>query len=361
MRRLSLSKSVAVVMLPLALLLSVACGKSHDAAATGLRGRDSGPGDPVPVEVATIGRGSIKAALRFSANLEAEIRVEVLSRAAGQVRHLAVEEGKVVKKGAVLLRLDSEEQSSVLDRVKIELAHAERLHEKQKRLHATGGLSEQEVETAEFEVKRLRIAKNDAARALRYTVVRAPVAGTVTQRMVKYGDFVNPNQPLFSITDFDSIVARVFVPEKEMGKLRAKLTARIITQATGELLREGVVDRVAPIVDPRSGTIKVTIAIPDTSGLKPGMFVDVELLTDEHADAVLLPRRALVYDNDVAYAFKLVGEGTVERVRVVAVLDNRDYIEPASGFAAGDKVVVAGQVGLRDKALVTPKANPEKD
>ncbi len=361
MRRPSLSKTFAVVALPLALLFMSACARGNDAAATGLGGHDGGASDPVPVEVETIGRGSIKAALRFSANLEAEIQVEVLSRAAGQVRRMAVEEGLVVKKGQVLLRLESEEQRSALDRVKIELAHAERLHDKQKRLYATGALSEQEVDTAEFEVKRLGIARNDAARALRYTVVRAPVAGTVTQRLVKYGDFVIPNQPLFSITDFDSIVARVFVPEKEMSKLRAKLPARILTQTTGELLREGSVERVAPIVDPRSGTIKVTIAIPDTKGLKPGMFVDVELLTDEHADVVLLPRRALVYDNDVAYAFKLVGEGSVERIRIVTVLDNRDYIEPATGFAAGDKVVVAGQVGLRDKALVTPKASPEKD
>ncbi len=339
---------------------SAGCGRGHDASANGLRSSDGGSGDPVPVEVVTVGRGPIREALRFSANLEAEVSVQVLSRAAGHVRSLLVEEGKVVKKGQVLLRLESEEQRSALARVTIELEHAERLYQKQKQLFQKGGISEQDVESGEFEVKRLRIAKNDAARALRYTVVKAPVGGTITQRLVNLGDFVNPSQPLFQIVDFDSIVARVFVPEKEMAKLRKDLSARIVAQATGEVLREGAVDRVAPVVDPKSGTIKVTIAIPDTEGLRPGMFVDVELETDEHPDAVLLPRRAVVYDNDVPYAFRLVDGNKVQRVQVESVLESRDHIEPAKGFAAGDKVVVAGQVGLRDKALVAPKLVTEK-
>jgi membrane fusion protein (multidrug efflux system) len=346
-------------LVPGAVLALVGCARGGDAAA-GLKLRDAGAGDPVPVEVVTLGRGTIKEALRFSTNLEAEVSVEVLSRAAGRVRDLQVEEGRLVKRGQVLVRLENDEQRSALDRVTIELEHAQRLFDKQKRLYDQGGVSEQEVETAEFELKRLRIAQNDAARALRYTVVDAPVGGTITQRLVDRGDFVNPNQPLFQIVDFDSIVARVYVPEKEMGKLRPDLTARLLAQATGELLREATVDRVAPVVDPKSGTIKVTLAIPKTAGLRPGMFVDVELLTDERTDAVLLPRRALVYDDDVPYAFRVVGD-RVERVRVVPALEGRDFLEPREGFSAGDQVVVAGQVGLRDRALVAPKPAPRQD
>jgi len=347
----------------LALAVSIsalsACGRSHGAQGGEFFGsKDSGVDDPVPVEFTTISAGPIEEALRFSANLEAEKHVQVLSRTMGLIRQLLVEEGDVVKLNQVLLRLESEEQRSALQRVEIDLELAERTLTKQRKMYKEGGLSEQSLETAEFEVKRLRIARADAARALRYTTVRAPIKGTITSRLVKRGDVVNPNQPLFDIIDFDSIVARVFVPEKEMHKLRPGLAVRVLAQASGERLHDGVVDLISPVVDPRSGTVKVTIKLPQTEGLKPGMFVDVELVTATHENAVLLPRRALVYDDDIPYAFKLVGDDRVERMRVDSALQSREFIEPATGFAAGDRVIVAGQVGLRDKALVAPKPAP---
>lgn len=357
-RRSATAWSSAVALAAL-ICAGSACGRSHGSSSGEIFGdKDGGPDDPVPVEYATIAAGPIEEALRFSANLEAEKHVQVLSRALGQIRQLRVEEGDHVKKNEVLLRLESEEQRSALERVGIDLELAERTLAKQRKMYKEGGLSEQALENAEFEVKRLRIARSDAARALRYTTVRAPIKGTITSRLVKQGDVVSPNQPLFDIIDFDSIVARVFVPEKDMDKLKVGLPVRVLAQASGERLHDGVVERIAPVVDPRSGTVKVTVDLPQTEGLKPGMFVDVELVTATHEKAVLLPRRALVYDDDIPYAFKLVGDDRVERVRVVTALQSRDSIEPAEGFAVGDRVIVAGQVGLRDKALVAPKPAP---
>jgi membrane fusion protein (multidrug efflux system) len=323
---------------------------------------DGGADDPVPVEVVTLESGEIEEVLRFSANLEAERQVEVLARTPGLVRQVLVEEGDNVAQGAVLLRLEQEEQQSQLARAANDLARAERELALQKQLRERGVTSEQMLETAEYERKRIALLRDDAARALRYTVVTAPIAGTITQRMVERGDNVTIQQPLFQVTDFDSLVARVYVPEKELVALRPGLEARITATATGDAQHRGVVDRIAPHVDARSGTVKVTIAVPRPKEgavrLFPGMFVDVALVTEKHAQAVLLPKRAIVYDNDIAYAFKLVGENRVERVRVEPVLESRFHIEPASGFAAGDRVVIAGQVGLKESALVAPQAAP---
>lgn len=329
--------------------------------------RDGGAGDPVPVEVVTLETGEIEEILRFSTNLEAERQVEVLARAPGLVRQVMVEEGDQVAAGAVLLQLERDEQASQLARAENDLANASRELEQQKLLRERGVTSDQALQVAEYERKRIALLRDDAARGLRYTVVRAPIAGTVTMRMVKRGDHVNVQQPLFQVTDFDSLVARVYVPEKEMAALRPGLRARITAPATGDARHEGVVDRIAPLVDPKSGTVKVTIAVPRPRaapgqtappgpGMFPGMFVDVALVTERHESALLLPKRALIYDNDIPYAFKLVGEDRVERVRVEAALESRFHIEPASGFAAGDRVVIAGQVGLKADALVAPQA-----
>lgn len=344
-------------------LAGTACSAPDPKAKAGA-GQDGGAGDPVPVEVVTLETGEIEAVLRFSANLEAERDVQVLARTPGLVRQVLVEEGDTVAQGAVLLRLEDEEQRSQLASAENDLARVSRELAQQKRLHERGVTSDQALQTAEHEHRRIELLRSDAARALRYTTVRAPIAGTVTQRLVKRGDHVSLQQPLFQVTDFDSLVARIYVPEKEMASLAPDQRARIIAPATGDAEHQGVVDRIAPMVDPRSGTVKVTIAVPrapgasDASaapGLFPGMFVDVSLVTERHDSAVLLPKRAIIYDNDIPYAFKLVGEDRVTRVRVEPALESRLHIEPAHGFAAGDRVVIAGQVGLKQDALVAPQ------
>lgn len=335
----------------ISLLLAGACTKSSGS--KGDDARDAGPAAAVPVEVAVLTTGPLENALRFSANLEAETQVQVLARTPGQVTKLLVEEGDTVKKNDILLRLEDAEQRSALKRAETELDQAKRVLAKQEELLTHGVVSDDAREQAQFDLRRLQIAFNDARRILQYTVVRATVSGTVTLRQVKLGDYVNPNQHLFDVTDFESIVAKVFVPEKEIASVKKGQVVRLFSPSLPDESREALVQRVSPVVDPRSGTAKVTIRIPDTKDLQPGAFVSVELVTAENPNAVLLPRKALVYDDDEPFAFKLIGVDRVAKVRVQPRLSGANHVEASAGFAAGDKVVVAGQVGLRDKALVS--------
>jgi membrane fusion protein, multidrug efflux system len=300
----------------------------------------------------------IEDTLRLSATLHAEMQVQVLSRTAGQVTARAVEEGDVVKAGAVLVRIEADEQSAAITRIDADLALARKNYERQQQLHRQGVVSAQSLENAQFEVERLELARRDASRSLGHTVVKAPIAGTVTQRLVKFGDLVVPNQPLYEIVQLDTLVADVFVPEKDIHRVKAGGVARLSAASSGQSLADGRVERIAPIVDPRSGTVKVTIDLPDDAALRPGMFVDVHLVVASDDDALLLPRQALVYDNDQPYAFKVVEGDRVERVAVEVDIEDRDFIKPAGGFSAGDRVVVAGQIGLKDGAQIEASAAP---
>ena len=339
-------------------VLVVACTGNKEKPSGGLKSGDESA--PVPVETVVLETGPIEDTLRFSATLRAETQIQILARAAGQVRARNVEEGDKIKAGEVLARIEASEQSSAVDRTDADLAQARRDLERETKANAQGLSSKQALERARFEVERLELARRDARRNLGYTVVRAPIAGTVTQRMVKYGDLVIPNQPMFEIVDFDSLVAEVFVPEKDVHTVTVGGVARLRSPSSGQELPGGKVLRIAPVVDARSGTVKVTLDLPDTEGLRPGMFVDIHLVVASEDDALLLPRRALVYDNDQPYAFKLVGDNKVERVKVSPAIEDRDFIKPASGFAPGDRVVVAGQIGLKDGAAVEP-VKPEDE
>lgn len=308
--------------------------------------------EAVPVEVAALERGEIEAVLRFSTNLEADSQVEVFSQAARQVRQLLVEEGARVSKGQVLLRLQDEEQRTTLAKVQSQLERAKREYERQKKMYASELISEQAFSQATYDVEQLELAKEEAERQLSYTEVRAPISGTVTRRLVGLGDHVVPNQHLFDLVDFNSIVARVHVPEKELARLRLGQPVRISAPALGGEAVEARVSLLSPVVDPKSGTIKATVKVPDHPGLRPGMYVDVTLVTTKEEDALLVPKRALVYDNDQIFLYRLKGENRVERLLVHPELEDKEFVKPQGGLSEGDKVVVAGQAGLKDGAVV---------
>ena len=202
---------------------------------------------------------------------------------------------------------------------------------------------------ANFEQRRIEI--EDAEREVGYTRVRATISGTITQRFVRQGDQVNPGTELFEIVDFNSLVARIYVPEQELGKLRPQQPARIHALAVRPEPFAARVDRVAPIVDARTGTVKVTVDIGGQPGLLPGLYVDVELVTAREEQALLVPKRAILYENDRVFVFR-IRDGRATRVELLPVMADVDFVRPLSGFAVGDTVVVAGQASLKDDALV---------
>ena len=323
-------------------------------------GEDENKEEAVPVEVVNLVTGQIESILRYSTNLEAENHVEVHAQAARQVVKLLVEEGDRVGRNQVLVRLMDDEQRNNLAMVRSELDKADREYERSQRLFRENLISEQQYNDATYEIDQLKIRVENAERELGYTEVRAPISGTITSRLVKPGDQITVGQHLFDIVDFDSIVARVYVPEKHLPELHEGLHARISSPSLGERTYQGRVERIAPVVDPRSGTVKLTVALGGQAGLRPGMYVDVDLVTASHKDVVLVPKQAVVYDNDRMFIYTLEAENRVRRVLLEAVLTDKNNIEPAEGLSAGDPIVIAGQTGLKDGTLVELPAPPEE-
>jgi membrane fusion protein, multidrug efflux system len=331
-------------------------------------GKKKGKGDeekeeqketPVPVEVVSLARGDIESILRSTTNLEAEHDVQVFSQAARLVTDLLVEEGDRVKRNQVLLRLQDDEQRSALAKVKSQYDKEAREYERQERLFEQDLIAEEIFNNATYELDQLRISMVDAERELGYTEVRAPIAGTITNRLVNIGDQITVGQRLFDMVDFDSIVARIYVPEKELARLRTGQSARLATQADKDFPYSGSVDRISPVVDPQTGTVKVTVALDGDQGLRPGMYVEVVLVTDTHSEALLVPKRSLVYDKDQTFVYKLGEERRVSRVPVQARLSDKEFVEPEGGLMEGDQIVIAGQAGLKDGSLVRLPGDPD--
>jgi len=358
-----MKKHIATLLLLTLALTMSACSRDDDSRtwAEGAPLDEERKEEAVPVDVVALERGTIESALRFSATLEAERDVRVFAEAQRRVVELRVEEGDAVRAGGLLIRLQDDAQKSALNKAEIELRQATREFDRQKSLFEQSLVSEQVFNDAALLFDQAEIAVEDAGRNLAYTEVRAPFSGIVTERMVNVGDYVTLNQPLFRVVDFDSIVARIYVPEKELPALVTGLDARLTAEAIGGVSFVGTVDRISPVVDPGTGTVKVTVATPRQEGLRPGMYVEVELVTAVHEDALLLPKRAVVYDNDQLFVFRL-GEGRrVERIKIERVLEDVESIEPGGEISDGDRIVVAGQASLKDGALVRLPGDPDPE
>jgi len=319
----------------------------------------------VLVKLAEVKRGMIESILERSAPLEAEAQVEVAARTSNPAIELLVEEGDTVDKDQVLLRLESDKQKNDHDQAKSQLDKEQVDFDRQESLYKDNLISEQEYRNAKFSLTQRRLAFEEARRQFEYTEVRAPIKGTITLRDVKVGDQVGSGRKIFEIIDFDSTVAIIHVPEQYLPKLRPDMEARLISNTLGDRVFAGYVKRISPIVEARAGTIKVTVGLKELGALRPGMWVDVELVLETKQDALLIPKKSIVYDNDQTFAYKLhIGTNGVKRVKrrlVLPLNTDKVNIEPSEGFEPGEKVVIAGQSGLKENSRVRELGDPDPD
>ena len=150
----------------------------------------------------------------------------------------------------------------------------------------------------------------------------------------------------------DTIEAELNVPEREIVRIRQGQSARVRIDALPDENFTGEVVRVAPEVDPTSGTFRVTVALANTEQrLKPGMFARIDVRIDARPNALLVPLAAVVTRRDRSSVFAVQGE-TAERRPVATGYFSDGNVEILHGVAEGEWVVTTGQEGLRDGVRV---------
>jgi membrane fusion protein (multidrug efflux system) len=302
----------------------------------------------IPVQVAPVKKGEISIYIMQTTTIEAMRQVDILAKVSGQVIKLPAEEGILVKTGDLLAKLEEDElrinfmQTQVaMETDKAMLARAKNMLEKDL-------IAEEAYETTRLQFESSNAAFEAARLQLEYTNIRAPFSGIVTARNIELGQRVNVNEALFILADFDPLRARIYVPEKDIGRIFVGQKAKITVEAQPGLEFSGVVQMVSPVVDPTSGTSKVTIDINDNRGkLKPGMFATVFITTDTHNEALIIEKKSLILesDRDQVYIYQ---EGKAHKVTLETGFNSGENLEVLSGLKEGDLVVIAGQDGLRE-------------
>ncbi len=345
-----MKKLYSILSLCLLLTLSgffISCGKDGEA-------KDKEQEDVVliPVEVSRVSTDDISALLTGTATLEAEEEAEVVAKTSEIVIEILVEEGMPVKKGQVLARLENKMLAIEVQQAQADINKLENDFNRNKELFGKNLISKEEFQNVRFQYEAQKALFDKAKLNLEYTSIKAPISGVIAARYIKNGNMVNLNQPVFKIVNFNPLIALLYVPEVDIHKIKPGQKAEISLDATNGTAYQGSVWRISPIVDPESGTVKVTVAVKDEYGaLKPGMFARVKIIYDTHENSLLIPKHAVLSEDGNETVF-VIKDSTAIRQIVETGYSNDRYFEIISGLSPGDQVVVVGQNGLKDSSKV---------
>lgn len=329
-------------------MLISGCGDEPNGGAT-KSGKSKGraAAKPIPVEVTLPELGMAASYYVTTATLAPSSDAQINSRTSGVVRQILREEGDDVKAGEILLLLEDDDQRLRLKQAKQKFASAEREFKRLSKMKTAGAVSPTEWETANNNFLTSKTDVELAELALSYTQIAAPFDGRVVWREVDLGAHVQSGNLLFRMMSINPLLVRVHVPANRIGKVAKGQVVDLNVDSAPEQL-QGVVDLVSPIVDPTTGTVKVTVKVEDyPSGVRPGDFTEIRMITDHRENAFLLPSVALIEERGQHYLFFAENDKAVrKKVSAGYIIGNKTEI--IDGVSSNDRIVVKGQRNLND-------------
>lgn len=302
----------------------------------------------IPVEVGAVIQGDIAAYLTGTATIEAEEETGVVAKVGGVVEEILVEEGETVSAGQVLAKLDDEKISVELAQARASLNRLESNYRRNKDLFAKQLVSTEVFQQSQYEYEQQKAAYELAELNLKYASIRTPISGVISERLIKLGNMILPNQSVFHVTGLNPLIAVLHVPEGQLRRLGEGLKAHLTVDAVENELFAGRIKRMSPVVDPGTGTVKVTIETRDDSGLlRPGMFARIKIIYDVHENIVKAPKDAIIAEDREASVF-VVQDSLAIRRNIIIGYTNTTHVEILEGLAAGDTVVTTGKGSLKD-------------
>ena len=316
----------------------------------------------IPVEASAATRSEVAATYSGTTTLEAAQEASVVAKVGGTVSEIYAEEGRVVRAGDALAKLDdadmryaAEQAQANYDKKQLEFSRSQTLYDRKL-------ISADAFDAVKYDLAALKATNDQAKLNLDRTVIRSPIDGVVAKRMIKVGNTLAIDAPVYVVTDFDPLLAVLYVPENALARLKPGQSASLSADALPGKNFTGKVARLSPVVDPQTGTFKVTVEVrPTGHQLAPGMFSRVSVTYDVHKNALTVPRAAIITE-DGESAVYVVKAGVAHRAAISLGYTEGDKVEITHGLADGDMVVTLGQNSLKDgtKVAVVNGQQPQK-
>ena len=275
------------------------------------------------------------------------VEPETWSRSTPLVRGRIVErcrcEGRTVKQGDLLARLDDKEALATLNDLRALEEFQHREFDRQAQLLARGVATSQAYQKAESDLARIRAQIAAQAQRLEYFKLVAPMDGIVLKEDGEVGDMVDPGTILYRIGLEKPLWVVAEVNEEDIPRVRVGQKALLRTDAFANQVLHGAVKQITPAGDPVAKTFRVRIGLPDDTPLRVGMSVESNIVSREKPDVLLVPANAVV--NNSLFA---VENGRARRRKVEVGIRGTGFVEIVNGVAEGELVASPATANIKD-------------
>ncbi len=326
----------------------------RDARPGGATKAPGGPpgGAPVAVEVAAVKPTRVQEDAVAIGTLRSNESVVVRPEISGRISAIDFVEGRPVEQGQLLVALDASVYAAEVQQAKANLALAETNFRRTTELEREKFVSPNAKDQA---LNALRVAQATLALAearLAKTEIRAPFAGVIGIRQVSVGDYVKEGQDLVTLEDISSLKVDFRLPELLLAELKRGQAVEVTSDALPGRSYTATLDAIDPLIDQNGRAVILRARLRNSDGqLRPGMFVRTRVILAERPRALTVPEEALIPIGADQYVFR-VADGKAARVKVKTGLRRDARVEITEGLQAGDTVVTAGQIKLRDGTAV---------
>ena len=315
---------------------------------------------PATVRTAPVIEDTIEIVVESTGTVRANEAIEITSQVAALVTEIRFQEGARVKRGDILVELDSSQARASLAEAEAALANSRGIYERSLELAVAAAVSKAQLQQIEADLLRDE-ARVTAARArLADTVIKAPFGGQVGLRRVSLGAFVSPGTVITTLDDLSQVKVDFAVPEPTLPALRPSLAVAATSNVYPGRVFAGNIDSIDPRIDPSTRAVQVRARFPNTKGeLTSGMFVAVSLVR-ERQKSLVVPEGAVIPEQGRQYVFIILdGKAQQREVEVGHRVPGR--VQILSGLIPGERVVVDGALKLRANMPVTDLAPTAPD
>ena len=279
----------------------------------------------------------------------------------GTVARVAFESGRSVRKGDVLAELDTRQERAQLAAIEAQQELARLNYNRLKGLLADRVISQAEFDRAAADQKETDARLGEVHATIERKTIRAPFDGVLGIRQVNLGQYLAAGEAVVPLQSLNPIYVNFGVPQQDIGQIRVGHRVQITARDVAGVEFSGRVTALDSIVDQATRNVQVQATLPNTTGqLRPGMFVQTELMLGASRSVIALPASAISYapfGDSVFVVTDLKGPTGASyrgvRQQFVKLGGGRgDQVAIVSGVAAGDEIVTSGVFKLRNGAAV---------
>lgn len=335
-------------------------GLARETAAGEGRAGAGGPGNRIPGLIADGAVNVISAVVEVDSGgdnviaigtAKAARSVTIYPQVAGMVSEILFTPGAPVESGAVLVRLEDDEESVAVDRARVALEQARETHARSKTLAQSRTISSVALSDAETAARLAEIEVRAAEIALKRRAIAAPFAGVTGLTDISIGDYVTTSTAVTTLDDLSTVRVGFEVPERWSGRIAEGQSIIAVAQGLPGAEFSGRITRIDNRIDETTRTLKLEAELANEGrALKAGMAITVTLRF-EAGEELSVPSLAVQWDRRGSFVWRLM-DGAARRAPVTILRRQSGIVTVAGEIEPGDRVVVEGVQRLREGARV---------